>query len=209
VVLFVAGLTLVSLVHLAAPELVLSAASVNLHRGQPARVVIKLVDATSIGWMERDGHEGRVVAAVRLGRKPWVETDIGKLAGQSRMMFLDDEWDIVFADYNHDGRPDFNLGQQCGSNNNCYWLFSIEKSGHVALLPLPKSGVHPGFLWMQGDDAYSTGSIELTPDGIAASGYDPAGGGFRIRYRWDSVSHAFVIVERTGGEYPDDHKHAP
>jgi hypothetical protein len=62
---------------------------------------------------------------------------------------------------------------------------------------------------MQGDSAYSTGSIQLTGDGIAALGYDPAVGGFRTRYRWDPVSYAFVVVERTGHEYFGEEQHAP
>jgi len=201
------------LLTLAAPpkgfRVTLSEASFRLERNEPARLALKLLDAKPITWMGSEGHEGRLVAAVKLGRNAWVETDISDLIGEPRMSFIDDSWDIGFADYNHDGRLDFNVGEQCGSNNYCYWLFTIEPTGRVVLLPLPGAGKRPGFLWLS-DDAYSTSRIELTADGIAFSGYDPAQGGFRTRLRWDQESKAFIRVDKAlSSSEASDKNHAP
>jgi hypothetical protein len=166
---------------------------------RPARIVATLVAAQRVKHMTLDAHVGRLVVTVALeGKQPRV-TNISDLIGRPEMEFIDGSFDVVFADYNHDGQLDFNLGQECGSNNFCYWLFSIDRSGQVKLLPLPGSASNPGFLWIQGDDAYSTRSIELTNDGIAGSGYDPLTGGFRVRYRWNQKSQGFEVVERTNG----------
>jgi hypothetical protein len=201
------------LLALAAPpkasRVTLSEASLHLGRNQAARLALKLVGAKPITWMGFEAHEGRLVAAVKLGRKAWVETDIGDLIDEPTMSFIDDPWDIAFADYNHDGRLDFNVGKQCGSNNWCYWLFTIDPTGRVGLLPLPGAGNRPGFLWL-GDDMYSTSRIELTTDGIAFSGYDPAQGGFRVRLRWDREARAFVRVDESlGSAQAGDKDHVP
>jgi hypothetical protein len=195
----------------ATPELVVSKAAVSLAPGRSALVVIKLVQAEPLKSMGFAGHQGRLVAEVKVGRGPWVQTDIGDLVGHSTApwWFADGEWNIVFADYNHDGHLDFNLGGQCGSNNFCYWLFTIEPTGRVALLPLPSADDHPGFLWLC-DDRNSTSLIDLTGDGIAFSGYDPASGGFRIRLRWDQELKSFVRMDETPSEKKASEKnHAP
>ena len=198
------------LLTLAQPKAItLSEVAFRVGRNQPARLVLKLLNAKPIMWMGSEAHEGRLLAAVKIGRNAWVETDISELIGEPAMTFIDDSWDIAIADYNHDGRLDFNVGEQCGSNNYCYWLFTIEPTGRVALLPLPGAGKRPGFLWL-GDNAYSTSRIELTADGISFSGYDPAQGGFRTRLRWDRESKAFTPVDKAlGSAEASDKEHAP
>ncbi len=192
----------------ATPRVTLSQTDLQLG-GQRARLVLKLVDAKSVMWRGFEAHEGRLVATVRVGRKAWVETDLGDLIDKPRMTFIDEDWSIALADYNGDGLPDFNVGEACGSNNFCYWLFTIDRLGHVRRLQLPGFGKSPGSLWV-GDDTYSTRQIEVTRDGIAYSGYDPAHGGFRIRLRWDPEARAFIFADKTlreaasGGE-----AHAP
>jgi hypothetical protein len=114
------------------------------------------------------------------------------------MEFVENPWKLVFDDYDQDGQLDFNLGQQCGSNNGCHWLFRIETSGRVSLIPVEPHphGVPGGILANSG--SYSA-EIELTDDGISTWFYDPAeGAGVAVRYRWDASTRSFVMTDRVG-----------
>lgn len=132
-----------------------------------------------------------------IGHEAWVVTNLSDLLGGKTMAF-GRSFKLAIADYNHDALPDFNLGQPCGSNNSCFWLFTIDPSGRVDLLPLPSYTKGPGFLWAWGDD--STDLITLTEDGFSSIGYDPACGGFRVHYRWDVALKSFVHAKTVYAE---------
>src|SRR5664279_3922003 len=116
----------------AVPSIRLGSTTVALASGVDAEVVTTLKSPTLHPEGRPDAYTGRVVISVRIGTKAAVETDIGSLIGRDELNFFSPSVALVFADYNNDGRPDFNLGQQCGSNNFCYWLFTIEPSGAVS-----------------------------------------------------------------------------
>ena len=179
---------------------VLSDQTVVLNKIGKRRVIVKLMSPKPARHNGLEGYEGRVLIRVRVGRKPWVESDISELLGDPAMQFFDADWKLVFADYNQDGQTDFNLGQPCGSNNFCYWLFTVDPSGRVLLLPLPSAAGRQGFLWIN-DDNYSTGEIKVGQDGFSCWAYDPAeGAGVEVRYRWNEAAHGFEAAERTVGK---------
>jgi len=99
----------------ARPTVELSRASLDLAPRQPAHVVVTLTDVRRRDGLPEGWIEGRVVVAVKVGRHSWRRTVVSDLIKRPTMAF-GGPFDLGFADYNHDGRMDFNLGEPCGSN---------------------------------------------------------------------------------------------
>jgi hypothetical protein len=78
--------------------------------------------------------------------------------------------DLAIADYNGDGRPDFNLGQFTNSVKWEYGLYTIQRDGRVRQFALdhPEIYVSPG-------DAPSTERIEVIPGGMRFHDFGNAG----------------------------------
>ena len=90
---------------------------------------------------------------------------------------------IVLADYNGDGRPDFNLGQYGSCNGNLYRLYTLGPAGRLAELPLAGGGA---VLVSGAGRSNSTRAIAARGGVISASHYDNLLG--RVvtrRWRWD------------------------
>lgn len=66
---------------------------------------------------------------VRLARGPATEHRLGGYD-----FFRPGDWSVVFADYDRDGRIDFNLGRYAGCNGWRYDLFTVDASGRVRRL---------------------------------------------------------------------------
>jgi hypothetical protein len=177
----------------------LAEASVHLDTSQQLQIELRLSPASPVEGYPGDALGGPLLARVKVGRQAWVTTNLSELLGERSMVFMD-TFTIALADYNHDGQWDFNVGQPCGSNNFCYFLFTIEASGRVSALQLPH-----GFVWV-GDYEYSTRQITLTSDGFSYSGYDPLCGGFEKRCRWDPTKNVFVDA---GTDYSEPKRCAP
>lgn len=96
--------------------------------------------------------------------------------------FYSDPWSIYFADYNHDGVLDFNLGQYAGCNGSSYTLFTFSRDGKVLCIGSASLSGH----------ANSTDKITLTDKGYSDSFYNNAiGGPTQTFYEWDATSQAF------------------
>jgi len=164
----------------------------------PASVAIIMVDgrAENTGCAGGIVYSGRFVVSVRApGVKQ--ETDLNDLLHAETLSFPEDfywhTWPIVFADFNHDGQPDFSIAPHFCGNNGKYSLLTIGPDGRVSTLRI----VPEGPLWIA-DGAPSSSAIEVTADGFRVSAYDNTGGsGFFRSYRWHERQHAFVLVTPT------------
>ncbi len=103
---------------------------------------------------------------------------------------------LVFADYNGDGRSDFNLGQYRSCNGNHYQLFTIRADGWISRLPV-KNGY--GFFVSPPNKVNSTRLIRVTGSLVRFPFYDNTAGTQRTgRYRWDGSE--FVPAEEQNGK---------
>lgn len=96
---------------------------------------------------------------------------------------------LVIADYNGDGRPEFNLGRFVNSVKWEYGLFTLAPDGRVERLAKdqPEIYVSPG------GDA-STGRIEIIPNGFRFHDFGNAGrspGWWTFTCHWRSTDRAF------------------
>jgi hypothetical protein len=55
---------------------------------------------------------------------------------QPMFFWSSEPWEIFFADYNHDGWVDFNLGQYAGGVACEFRIFTVSPDGRVSELPL-------------------------------------------------------------------------
>jgi len=79
------------------------------------------------------------------------------------MFFRAMPWRIRFADYNHDGQIDFNLGQYDSCNGWLYKLFTISPTGQVTPLLKPGDGIPST------DNSNSTSEIRVTKAGFCSN----------------------------------------
>jgi hypothetical protein len=79
-------------------------------------------------------------------------------------------WVIRFADYNHDGQLDFNLGQYENCNGWTYTLFTIARDGKIT--PLKVEGVTEGLCVQAADN--STAEIRAIHSGFWYKTYNNA-----------------------------------
>ena len=176
--------------------LVLTGAELDLNGdGRADRIEIVFKSGQTSQKDGRAMHRGYFSAIVTLaGREP-VETSLNRLL-KTDMALHGGRWNLVFQDYNHDGIPDFNLGQWCEYESYCYGLLTVAPDGHVRELPVipeEKFAYEP----IVDDQANSTTKIELTESGFKCIGRDDDGRRFESVYQWDSKAAAFHRVSRT------------
>lgn len=130
-----------------------------------------------------DKYEGDFAVRVRFAKGPSIQRrlDLGPF-------FWAGSWDVVFDDYNHDGTPDFNLGQYRSCAGFSYRLYTVTSSGRVR--PLLQPGQEVAVL----DFRNSSDRIRTVEDGIEVCRYDRSHGHVRVRYRWDEEHGVFVVV---------------
>ncbi len=164
----------------------------------PASVAVIMVEgrAENTGCAGGIVYSGRFVVSVRA---PGVrqETDLNDLLHAETLSFPEHSywymWPIVFADFNHDGQPDFSIAPHFCGNNGQYSLLTIGPDGRVSTLRV----VPDGLLGIA-DAAPSSGAIEVTTDGFRVGAYDNSrGSGVSRSYRWKGQQHAFVLVTAT------------
>ena len=103
---------------------------------------------------------------------------------------------LAIADYNHDGRPDFNLGQFTNSNKWEYVLFTVHADGRVEPYAIDKPEIYvaPG-------DEPSTAKIEVIPGGMRFRDFGNAGdqpGWWTFTCRWLADRGEFTCESRPG-----------
>lgn len=103
---------------------------------------------------------------------------------------------LAFADYDGDGRLDFNLGQYANCNGWRYRLYGVEPSGRVRELPV--TGNEHGV--PVSDFANSTKQLLPTGDGFVQCFYHTERGHLLRRYRWDAAEGQFVLEEEQSVE---------
>jgi hypothetical protein len=126
------------------------------------------------------------------GSKP-VGQNLNALIGEfDELMFWARPWQIVFDDYNQDGRKDFNLGQYASCNGWAYRLLTVGPDGHVSQLKVEEG--NPDSEIFASDDANSTRLIRHTTDGFYTRGYfnaaDPVGF-YTSYYVWNPKQRLF------------------
>lgn len=103
---------------------------------------------------------------------------------------------LAIADYNHDGRPDFNLGQFTNSNKWEYLLFTIHEDGRVEPYAIDKPEIY-----VASDDEPSTAKIEVIPGGMRFRDFGNAGdqpGWWTFTCRWLPKRGEFKCEGRPG-----------
>jgi hypothetical protein len=137
-------------------------------------------------------YEGRFNLCVEVVGKPLVHTNLNRLMYPQNeteaLFFWSAPWQVHFADYNHDGQIDFNIGQYGGSNGWDYRLFTISPSGEVSELPI---GDSEEISWP--DFSNSTDRIHLTDQGFWYAHYDQFRGPLRSTYAWSKTRGRFVL----------------
>lgn len=132
-------------------------------------------------WCGRgEKHEGELALRVELARGPRSTVPLGE------GFFRAGAWSVVFADYNGDGRPDFNLGRYGGCNGWRYELFTVEPSGRVRRITPVRGGLPVS------DRANSTDRIRLVERGFEHCHYARASGHRIARYRWSRAEERFL-----------------
>ncbi len=117
-----------------------------------------------------------------------VETTLNSFWDDESLFFFLRPWTIKFADYNHDGVLDINLGQYASCNGSGYKILSFMPDGSVYLLPV----MHYKAIPLSGHDN-SSGKITLTGRGFSAAYYNNTiGGNTTVFYDWDPLLRLFV-----------------
>ena len=139
------------------------------------------------GWK----YEGVFSISVIFSDGRHVETTLNPFWDNEKLFFYSKPWTIRFADYNHDGVLDINLGQYAGCNGSGYKILSFMPDGKLCLLPVMLYKAIP----LSGHDN-SSDKITLTERGFSASYYNnnTIGGNTTVFYDWDSVSRHFVPI---------------
>jgi len=137
---------------------------------------------------------GQVDVTVRLSGRTSRTTDLNALFRESSLSFTAGPWSIVLADYNGDGRPDFNLGQYGGCNGWAYAIFTVLDDGAVSRLEVSGGDVRVI------DFANSTRALEPIRGGFVARWYDNSRGHVRSVYCWNASTNQFVLRNETVGD---------
>jgi hypothetical protein len=138
------------------------------------------------GWK----YEGVFSIAVIFPDGHRTETKVNSFWDNEKLFFYSKPWTIRFADYNHDGVLDINLGQYSGCNGSGYKIFSFLPDGKVISLPVMLYKAIP----LSGHDN-SSDKITLTRKGFSAGYYNNTiGGNTTVFYDWDPVSRLFVPI---------------
>jgi len=89
---------------------------------------------------------------------------------------------LVLADYNGDGRPDFNLGAYGSCNANLYRLFTLTPQGRLAELPVQGGRA----LAVSGAGRNNSTPLIRAEDGVLSHTYydNTRGREITARYRW-------------------------
>ncbi len=136
------------------------------------------------GWK----YEGLFSIAVIFSDGRRVETTLNSFWDNEQLFFFSRPWMIKFADYNHDGVLDINLGQYASCNGSGYKMLSFLSGGKLCLLPVMLYKAIP----LSGLDN-SSGKITLTDQGFSAAYYNNTiGANTTVFYEWDRVSRLFV-----------------
>lgn len=133
---------------------------------------------------------GRFEAVVRLAGHQEARTLLNDLFGGESLGFTAGRWRIASADYNGDGRPDFNLGQYASCNGWQYSVFSVTDDGRVV-----KLRVEHDAMVRASDDANSTKRLEPVTGGFRATWYDNTRGNVETLYCWRAPAAMFVIAD--------------
>ena len=168
--------------------------------GKPDRISIELVagrkyDDQTLWCGNGRKYEGRFDLCVEIAGKSPVRTNLNRLMfpgekDEEPLFFRSEPWQIQFADYNHDGQIDFNLGQYAGCNGWAYRLFTISPSGAVSEIPIEDG---KEITWADGSN--STDQIHLTKRGFWYAHYDQLRGGLTSTYAWDKAKKRFVLAK--------------
>jgi len=202
------GVLLIPSVACAVPMLVTTASRDVNGDGKLDRIAIWLTegrryDDTELWGGAGEKYEGRFVVLVEITGKMPVTNDLNRLfypeyEGKEPMFFrCSKPLEMQFADYNHDGLLDFNLGQYAGTAAGCFRLFTVSRDGRVSELSV--DGQPSGF----GGPlrTHSTSLIAATREGFTHSYYSRMiGTEIRSWYRWDKDKIMFVLVKQ---EPPD------
>jgi hypothetical protein len=134
---------------------------------------------------------GRFEISVTLSGRTRRRTLLNDLFKESSLSFSAGLWTIVVADYNGDGRPDFNLGQYAGCNGWQYAIFTMLDDGRVTRLEVEGEWVRVA------DFANSTQGIRPIPGGFVAAWYDNSRGTIRTTYCWINATNRFALIRET------------
>jgi len=143
-------------------------------------------------------YEGQFVIRVEINGGKNVSTNLNKLfyppdGKYGRMFFWTKAWELAFADYNHDGQLDFNLGQYASGVASKFRLFTV--SSEDAVSELPVAGNSWGFLGPV--RTHSTTKIEATDEGFTHRYYcRRLGRGVQRWYRWNKEKKRFELSKQ-------------
>jgi len=187
---------------LPAEPLCVTRSSYDFNRdGQMDSIAIWLMEGKRYNDTERwDGggekYEGEFSLVVEIAGQAPVIQRLNPLfsPGQEQSLFFwcDEPWELRFADYNHDGRMDFNLGQYFSGVANRYRLFTVSPAGVVSGLAVNTPG--GGFTGPKAR-VHSVDAIKATSDGFICPHYSREAGTEVVdRYRWDAAKGLFLPV---------------
>lgn len=133
-----------------------------------------------------DKWEGAFALRVRWGerlldQRPWGELFFP--SGQAdESAFFWAPLRLVWADYNGDGRPDFNLGAYGSCNVNIYRLFTLTSQGRLAELPVAQGRA----LAVSGAGRQNSTPAIRGEGGVLTHAYygNTQGREISVRYRW-------------------------
>ena len=150
-------------------------------------------------------YEGKFDLCVKISGQPPVHRNLNRLMypeyeQEQPLFFWSAPWRIYFADYNHDGQIDFNLGQHGGSNGWDYRLFTVDPSGGVSELQMEH-----GETLMWPDRSNSTDQIHPTDGGFWYRHYDQQRDWLKSTYAWSKAKGRFVIEK----EEPEPPQQSP
>lgn len=118
-----------------------------------------------------------------------------KQLDQPDLWFRAEPWTIEIADYNHDGRPDFALGQYGGCRGWGYTLLTVQPSGVVVRIVTDH-------LFVKGAFGNST-CFDLTADGFQHSAWDDGIDDYWCEeYGRRDAQGTLKLVKRTRGGCP-------
>ncbi len=121
----------------------------------------------------------------------------------------DQPWPIVTADYNHDGRLDFNVGSYGSCINSAFCLFTVLPAGRVAPLRIEGANV----LVLAPPDENSTDAFELTAAGFCYEDYrrrtPEKDKDFKVSLDWDASRRLFRIREEKLELDKEPHQESP
>ena len=159
----------------------------------------RFVDAEAwCGGMGAEKLEGDFAISVHLSGRPPVSTNLNRLFGNEPLWFGARPWTLKFADLNHDGRPDFTIGQYAGCSGWAYRVFTVSETGEVRSLPVPH-----GDIWTL-DRANSSAYFHLTANGFRVSRQGRSASDFLCAYyRWEPAA-GFALRSERPGFCPED-----